>query len=141
MKRISLFIILCFAILASSGCGNGGGGSAISATGITLSDIAGTWDYMGSGTQDGCTQSFSGNITIQPNGSASISEKNHSSCGDMSGSNLSGFTVSVLSDGSGTVTSPFGSQTVFRVSKNADVMIVTDVANAGSFFFQVALKR
>lgn len=141
MKRFLVFLCLgFFPVLA--GCG--GGGSATSATGITLADIAGTWDYMGSDTDtlNNCSESFRGTITIQSNGSASYSQILHSSCGDQNIPSTSGFTVSIQSDGAGTITFPGGGGTPqpFRVSKNADVMIM-DASDTNIYGFQVALKR
>lgn len=140
MKRFLVLLCLGFFPMLA-GCG--GGRSATSATGITLADMAGTWDYMGSDTTTlpNCSESFRGTISIQSNGSASYSQILHSSCGDQNIPSISGFTVSVQSDGSGTITPPGGgTQQPFRVSKNADVMIM-DASDTNIYGFQVALKR
>jgi len=134
--------ILLLMALFLVGCGSGGGGSAGAASGVTLNQLVGVWDYMGSGTilkdTGVCGFSFRGVITIFSNGSADLDQISNDSC-DGASSGQGTASITVLSNGSGTLTRV--DTLAFQVSKDLNTIIFTEVLSVDAWTSGTALRR
>lgn len=138
------YLTLLFLGLFLVGCGSGGGGSVNAASGVTVEKLAGTWDYLGSGTvgtgTDLCGFNFSGVISISSDGSGTIDLTASNSCdGIVSGQVLT--TASISADGSGSLSSPASSSVLpFRISRDLNTMIFAEITD-DEWTSAIALRR
>jgi hypothetical protein len=128
------------------GCGKStGGGQAVGATGVTLADLVGTWDVVGSGTvrlpdSSLCAASGVGEFSIAADGALTEATGVKSSCQSGTIVDSDTGTVSVDPDGSGTITYASGDSDVFQVSKDKNLMALFPT-DADEWSHSVALRR
>jgi hypothetical protein len=135
-------IIFCLMALLPLACG-GSSGTSNAASGVTIANLAGTWNFTFVGALGGCAQSSFGTLTFDSNGNVVGSEFVHSSCGD---GNLS-FTgiATVNSVGTGTLNiTPSQNPPLtftFQVSNSQTEIFFADVQDTGTFLSGVAFKQ
>lgn len=132
----------CFVALA--GCGKGGN-DAVAASGVTLSDLAGTWDVVASGTvrlpdTSLCAASGVGEAVITANGALSSEALVKSSCQSGTINDTDTGTVTVSQDGSGTITYSGGEVDVFQISRDLNTMIILPT-DEDDWSHSVAIRR
>ena len=141
MKIIPL-IFLGLILVGCGGSSGGDGGGAQAATGVTIDKLAGTWDYMGSGTvvsgSSVCGFSFRGTITISSDGSADLDQVSNDSC-DGSSSGQATAQITVSTNGSGTMV--LTDTLHFQVSKDLNTIIFTETSSSDSWTSGTALRR
>ena len=147
MVRTLGLLMAVFALLGMQGCGSGSSATGVSA--VTLDQLAATWDIMGSGTQNVgvnqcfgiCGVSFAGTITINPNGSVSMSRTNHNSgTADTSVSDNGTLNVSPIGHGTLSFTSS-GEVYEIQFSRNLEVATFANITSGGVFISGMAVRR
>lgn len=136
-------VFLFFFGIVLSACGGGGSSApAQAASGVTVDQLAGTWDYMAAGAEvvnsTVCAGSISGVATLGASGATSLSETVHTTCGDFS--RTAAGTTAVGAAGGGTITLPDRTINI-QVSKDLNAMIIGNIATAGVYTSGTALRR
>ena len=138
--------ILGGCLLLLLGCGKStGSGQAAAATGVTVADLVGTWDMVGSGTvrlpdSSLCAVSGVGEFTIAADGALTETTVVKASCQSGTSNDSDTGTVSVDPDGSGTITYASGDTDVFQVGQNETLMVLFPT-DADEWSHSVALRR
>jgi len=147
MNKLVLVALLGLSLM---GCGGGGGSSSPApvqaATGVTLDQIAGAWDFVSSGTNIDrahaliCSETDKGTLIVAANGTFTSTVLNHDSCkGDSSNSLTGSFTVDAAGEGTMAVTG--GTGFAIHFSKDLNTMILADTTDRDSYLAGTAIKR
>ncbi|MGH7273000.1 MAG: hypothetical protein ACREIQ_00885 [Nitrospiria bacterium] len=142
-RKIGLLMAV-FALWGMQGCGN----SATAVSAVTIDQLTGTWDIMGSGTQNtgacqgvpNCPMSFAGTMTINTNGSVSMNRTNHTFTGDTSISDNGTLNVSFIGHGTMSFTSS-GEVYEIQFSRNLEIATFANITNASVFVSGMAVRR
>ena len=145
MRMTIGLLIVVLALFGLQGCGSG----QTAVLTVTVDQQAGTWDIMGSGTQNvganqgvsNCPISFAGTLTINTNGSVSTNRTNHTCTADAPISDNTG-TLNVSLIGHGTlIFTGLGEVYTIQFSRNLEEAVLADATSGGVFISGMAIRR
>ena len=148
MGRKMGLLMAVFALWGMQGCGN----SATAVSAVTVDQLTGTWDIMGSGIQNianqgafNCPISFAGTITIaatgsESTGSVSMNRTNHTCNGDAPISDSGTLNVSLIGHGTLSFTSS-GEAYEIQFSRSLEVATFANITGGSVFVSGMAVRR
>lgn len=136
LKPLLLFLGLISVMIG--GCRDSSDG----ASGVTVAQLAGTWDYAGSAIDTACFWSLWGTAAIAANGLVTLSETRHStnpSCGTVSV--ITSGTLTINQAGTGTIALTTGETYDVQVSTDLNTLIMADITTSTWSYNNTALRR
>ncbi|HLB01743.1 MAG TPA: hypothetical protein VJM77_01240 [Nitrospiria bacterium] len=144
MGRKIWLLMAVFALWGMQGCGG-----SVSARGpVTIDQLTGIWEIMGSGTQNvganqgfgTCAISFAGTITINADGSVSMTRTNHTCTGDTPVNDTGTLSVDLFGRGTLSFTSS-GEAYEIQFSRSLEVATFANITGGGVFVSGTAVRQ
>lgn len=147
--QITGVIIFCLIVLIplALSCGGGGGGNSQAASGVTISNLAGTWNFTFFGTvgtnSSNCPQTSFGTFTLDTSGNIIGNEQVHSLCGDASLSFTGNASVNSIGTGTANITTSqqLNETLTLQVSNSQTEMFFSDITDTGIIVSGIAFKQ